>query len=129
MTVVIADADFTQHWTIHYCRHAKLKTTNGNNNNEEEEKGGRGKRGEEGEEEEKRKEVTEKEGKEGKVGRGRKKRRKERRNGKKEQKTLLRKFFEPKPLIFRCLSLTGLNTQFQQLISVCTGVLSIGDRK
>lgn len=109
MTVVISDADFTQNWTTHCCRHAKLKTTNGNNN--EEEKGGRGSR-EEGEEEEKRKEVTEK-GKEGKLGRGRKKRRKERRNGKKEQKTLLRKFFEPKPLTFRRLSLTGLNTQFQ----------------
>lgn len=129
MTVVISDADFAQHCTAHYCRHAKLKPANGDTNNEEEEKGGRGRRGEEGEEEEKRKEVTEKGGNEGKVGRGRKKRRKERRNGKKEQKTLLRKFFEPKPLIFRCLSLTGVNTQFQQFISVCTGVLSIGDRK
>lgn len=129
MTVVISDADFAQHWTAHYCRHAKLKPANGDTNNEEEEKGGRGRRGEEGEEEEKRKEVTEKGGNEGKVGRGRKKRRKERRNGKKEQKTLLRKFFEPKPLIFRCLSLNGVNTQFQQFISVCTGVLSIGDRK
>lgn len=28
VTIVISDADFTQNWTIHCCRHAKLKTTN-----------------------------------------------------------------------------------------------------
>lgn len=38
MIIVIFDANFTQNWTIDYCRHGKLKTTTVKKEEEEEKK-------------------------------------------------------------------------------------------
>lgn len=77
MIIVIFDANFTQNWTIDYCRHGKLKTTTVKKEEEEEE--------------------WKKGGKEGIVGRGRKKRREESR---KEWKDIAKEALEAQTTAF-----------------------------